>query len=149
MNLNVTINGKKKNIAIEPGDILLDVLRKAGYNDVKSGCRTGDCGACVVLINGLPANSCLILAANVDGEEITTIKGIGTLDNPHPIQKSFVEKGAVQCGYCTPGMILSTKALLDKNKKPTDNEIKKALDGNLCRCTGYVKIIEAVKDVIK
>lgn len=149
MNLNVTINGKKKNIAIEPGDILLDVLRKAGYNGVKSGCRTGDCGACVVLINGLPANSCLILAANVDGEEITTIEGIGTLDNPHPIQKSFVEKGAVQCGYCTPGMILSTKALLDKNKKPTDNEIKKALDGNLCRCTGYVKIIEAVKDVIK
>lgn len=146
MILNVKINGKLKKIEIEPGELLLDVLRREGYTGVKSGCRTGNCGACVILLNGKAVNSCMVFAANTEGDEITTIEGIGTMDEPHQIQKSFVEKGAVQCGYCTPGMILSTKSLLDENKNPSDEEIKIALNGNLCRCTGYVKIIDAVKD---
>jgi carbon-monoxide dehydrogenase small subunit len=149
MKINLKINDKEKTFEINPGDLLLDVLRREGYYGVKAGCYSGNCGACVVLLNNKPVNSCLILAANVNGMEITTIEGIGTLDNPHPIQKSFVEKGAVQCGYCTPGMILSTKALLEENKNPSEDEIKIALNGNLCRCTGYVKIIDAVKDAAK
>lgn len=149
MRINLKINGKLRALEISPGDILLEVLRREGYKGVKKGCMQGECGACAVLINGRPVNSCLVLAADVDGMEITTIEGIGTPDNPHILQESFVDAGAVQCGYCTPGMIISAKALLDKNPAPTEDEIKKALDGNYCRCTGYVKIIEAVKLAIK
>jgi len=139
------VNGEEKEFKINPGDILLDVLRREGYYGVKFGCRTGNCGACIVLLNGKPVNSCLVLAANVQNTEITTIEGIGSMDAPHPLQVAFVDKGAVQCGYCTPGMILSAKALLDENPNPSEEEIKEALDSNLCRCTGYVKVIEAVK----
>jgi len=128
-----------------PGDLLLDVLRREGYFSVKEGCHQGSCGACVVLLDGKPVNSCLVFAARCEGHEITTIEGLGTPQNPHILQKAFVDSGAVQCGYCTPGMILSAKALLDKNFEPGEEDIKLALDGNLCRCTGYVRIINAVK----
>ena len=149
MKLNITINNIKKTLDIAPGDILLDVLRREGYYGVKKGCGQGECGACTVLINGAAYKSCLVLAGIAEGKEITTIEALGNPDNLHPIQKAFLEAGAVQCGFCSPGMMLSAKALLDKNPGPTENEIKKALDGNLCRCTGYVKIIKAVKLVSK
>lgn len=145
MQIKLIINGENKNLSIEPGEHLLDVLRRNGYHGVKEGCREGECGACVVLLNGKPVNSCILFAARCDGAEITTVEGLGSPDNLHPLQEAFLESGAVQCGYCTPGMILSSKALLDENPNPTEEEIRTALDGNLCRCTGYVKIIEAVK----
>ncbi len=149
MKVHYIINGKKEEFDIHPGEVLLDVLRRNGYTEIKGNCYLGTCGACTVLIDGTPHTSCTILAAKVNGAEITTIKGIGDLNNPHPLQKAFVEKGAVQCGFCTPGAILSAYALLKKNPNPTDEDIKKALDGNLCRCTGYVQQIESVKFAVK
>ncbi len=149
MKVHYTINGEKKIFEIKPGEVLLDVLRRNGYSEVKGNCYMGTCGACTVLIDGVPHTSCTILAAKVDNKSITTIKGVGTLQHPHPLQKAFVEKGAVQCGFCTPGAILSAYALLKENPNPTDEEIKKALDGNVCRCTGYVQQVEAVKFSIK
>ena len=139
------INGKELEISFEAHKVLLDVLRENGFTEVKEGCREGECGACVVLLDGKPVNSCQVLAATAIGREITTVKGIGTLHNPHPIEEAFVEAGAVQCGFCTPGMVIATYALLKENKDPDDEDIKRALDGNLCRCTGYVKIKKAVK----
>ena len=140
------INGEKKELDLkDPLETLLDFLRRHHYVGVKEGCRQGQCGACTVLVDGRPVNSCLYLAIRTDGKEITTIEGLGKPGNLNFIQQAFLETGAVQCGYCTPGMVLSTRALLDKNPRPTEEEIKIALDGNLCRCTGYVKIIEAVK----
>lgn len=121
---------------------LRDVLDLTG---TKCGCATGDCGACKVLINGEAKNSCLFKMEKLDGCSIITIEGIGSVDNLHPIQKAFIKAGAVQCGYCTPGMIITTKALLDKNLEPTEDEIKTALDNNICRCTGYYKIVEAIQ----
>ncbi|MFH0794448.1 MAG: (2Fe-2S)-binding protein [bacterium] len=144
MELRLTINGEKQSLLISPRDILLDVLRREGHFGVKRGCNSGDCGTCGVLINGLPVNSCLVFAAQCEGVEVTTIEGIGTPDHPHPLQVAFNETGAVQCGFCTPGMVVSSYALLRRSKKPTDAEIREALEGNLCRCTGYVKPIEAV-----
>ncbi len=139
------INGKELEISFEAHKVLLDVLRENGFTEVKEGCREGECGACVVLLDGKPVNSCQVLAATAIGREITTVKGIGTLHNPHPIEEAFVEAGAVQCGFCTPGMVIATYALLKENKDPDDEDIKRALDGNLCRCTGYVKIKKAVQ----
>lgn len=146
MQINLTINGKLKRLEIHPGESLLETMRNNGYTGVKYGCGTGDCGACVVLLNNKPVNSCQVLAAAVDGESVTTIEGIGTMDRPHPIQEELVKAGAVQCGYCTPGVVLSAYALLQTNPHPTEDEIKSSLDGHLCRCTGYVKIIEGVKN---
>ncbi|HPZ09480.1 MAG TPA: (2Fe-2S)-binding protein [Candidatus Eremiobacteraeota bacterium] len=145
MLLTVTINGEKRKFEISPGDTLLEVLRREGYYEVKKGCGTGNCGTCTVLLDGIAVTSCTKLAGLVEGREVVTIAGIGTPDNPHPLQEAFVEEGAVQCGYCIPGMILSAKALLDNNPNPTEEEIKESLDGNLCRCTGYVNQIKAVK----
>ena len=145
MILNVTVNKEKKKFEISPKDTLLEVLRREGYREVKKGCGTGDCGTCTVLVDGVAVTSCTKLAGLVEGREVTTIAGIGTIENPHPLQKAFVEEGAVQCGYCIPGMITSAKALLDETPEPTDEEIKEALDGNLCRCTGYVNQLKAVK----
>jgi len=139
------INSEKKELEFEPHKRLLDVLRENGYTEVKEGCREGECGACVVLLDGRPVNSCQVLAASVMEREITTSKGIGSLHNPHPIQEAFAEAGAVQCGFCTPGMVVSTYALLSENPTPDDKDIKYALSGNICRCTGYAKIIKAVK----
>jgi aerobic-type carbon monoxide dehydrogenase small subunit (CoxS/CutS family) len=149
MKINLIINGDNREFEIEPGKILLDLLREHGYKSVKDGCREGECGACNVLINGRPTNSCMILAAQVDGAEIMTVEALGNPDKPHPIQEAFVEAGAVQCGFCTPGKILSTYKLLQKNSDPNEAEIKQALSGNLCRCTGYVKQIDAVKKAAK
>lgn len=145
MLLNVEINGTPRCIQIAPGAVLADVLRGIGLTGTKIGCREGHCGACVVLVDGQPVNSCLMLAARAEGRQVTTIEGVGTSAQPHPIQEAFVDAGAVQCGYCTPGMVLSTKALLDVNPSPSREEVAEALSGNLCRCTGYTKIFDAVE----
>ena len=142
---NFSINGAELHISLRGDEVLLDVLRELGYTEVKEGCREGACGSCLVLLEGVLVNSCQVLAASALGKEITTVKGLGTFHQPHPIQEAFVDAGAVQCGFCTPGMVLATFALLKKNPRPTEEQIRRALDGNLCRCTGYVKIIEAVK----
>jgi xanthine dehydrogenase E subunit len=145
-NIKFKLNNKDVKITVNESDLLVDVLRdKLGLTGTKKACGTGDCGACSVLLNGKLIRSCITLACTVDGKEITTIEGIGNENNVHPIQQAFIEEGAVQCGYCTPGMIMATKALLDKNPSPTDSAIKEALSGNLCRCTGYAKIIKAIK----
>ena len=145
MIINIIINKKKREITIAPNDILLDILRREGYHGVKRGCGQGDCGACAVLLNGIPVNSCLIFAAHCDGMEITTIEGIGTADSLHLLQKSFLDHSASQCGFCTPGMLISATALLNRNPHPNDAEIRDALSGNLCRCTGYTKPLQAIK----
>ena len=142
--LNVTINGIKKSIEIQPNEILLDVLRREGYKGVKRGCSEGTCGTCTIIFNDKAVKSCIMLAAQVQDGTITTIEGIGTRDKPHPIQQAFVDEGVVQCGFCIPGMILSAKNLLDQNPNPTKEEVKMALDGNLCRCTGYRGQVKAV-----
>ncbi len=139
------VNGHTHAVALAPNVTLLHALRDLGYTDVKSGCEKGDCGACAVLLNGTPVNSCLVLAHQADGAEIVTNAGLGTMEHPHPIQEAFADVGAAQCGYCTPGMVISAKALLDRNPNPTEDEIRSAISGNLCRCTGYGQIIEAVK----
>jgi carbon-monoxide dehydrogenase small subunit len=122
---------------------------KLGFTGTKVGCREGQCGACTVLMNGKAVNSCLVLALSVEGSKITTIEGLEDNGEIHPLQKTFIEKGAVQCGFCTPGMILSAKALLDGESDPSEEQVKVALSGNLCRCTGYSKIIEAVQDAAR
>ena len=140
------MNGSDHEVIVEPHVLLIDVLRdKLGLTGTKYACGAGDCGACTVLIDGQPSFSCLTLAVTAIGKSIVTIEGLADGAELHPIQRAFIEQGAVQCGFCTPGMILSAKALLDENPEPTREEIKSALAGNLCRCTGYVKIIDAVE----
>ena len=139
------VNGQTHEAIIEPHMTLLDVLRdKLGFMGVKYTCGAGDCGACTVLVDGRPICSCLTLAVTVKEKQIRTIEGLAEGTTLHPIQKAFIDYGAVQCGFCTPGMILMTKALLDENPDPTRDEVKTALAGNLCRCTGYVKITDAI-----
>jgi carbon-monoxide dehydrogenase small subunit len=140
------VNGSSYEVIIEPNMTLLELLReRLGLTGTKQGCAgSGNCGACTVLVDGKPILSCLTLAATVKGQKILTIEGLADRAGLHPLQKAFIEHGAVQCGFCTPGMILSAKALLDENPNPTDEDVKEALAGNLCRCTGYVKIVEAV-----
>lgn len=143
--VNFKVNGKSCKAIIEPYMLLVDVLRdKLGLTGTKYACGTGDCGACTVLVDGKPMLSCLTLAITVRDKNILTIEGLAEGTNLHPIQQAFIDNGAVQCGFCTPGMILSAKALLDENPNPTRDTVKTALAGNLCRCTGYVKIIDAV-----
>jgi carbon-monoxide dehydrogenase small subunit len=144
--IELTVNGERRKLLVRSNELLLNVIRgELGLKGTKYGCGAGECGACTVLVDGRPIFSCLTLAVAVDGKNLTTIEGLGTDENPHPLQEAFVEAGAVQCGFCTPGMILSAKALLDQNPNPTRDEIKRAIGGNLCRCTGYVKIIEAIE----
>jgi len=145
MIITVSINGASKRWSIRAGETLLSVLRREGYLSVKCGCGTGDCGACTVLYNGRAVNSCLLLAAKAEGAEIRTVEGLAAGDRLHPIQEAFIDEGAVQCGYCTPGAVLSAFALLSRNPSPTEGEIREALSGNLCRCTGYVKQVRAVQ----
>jgi carbon-monoxide dehydrogenase small subunit len=146
MDLKLNVNGKTVNVKFTPEEHLLYTLRNNGFTEVKSGCKEGECGACIVLLNGKPVNSCLMFTASVsEDDKILTVKGIGDLHEPHVIQEAFVDSGAVQCGFCTPGIVLASYALLQANPDPTDEEVKRAMDGNLCRCTGYVKIVEAVK----
>lgn len=143
--LKLRVNGHDYEIFTEPWKLLLEVLREElNLTGAKLGCCSGYCGACTVLIDGKPVKSCLVLARQAIGKEITTIEGLSGDGQLHPVQQAFIEYFAVQCGFCTPGMILSSKALLDVNPNPTEEEVKMALVGNLCRCTGYVKIVEAV-----
>lgn len=146
--IKLTVNGDLYELLVEPNETLVDVIRnRLNLTGTKEGCGTGDCGACTVIFDGKTVNSCLMLAIEADGQEILTIEGIAKDDELHPIQKAFVEEGAIQCGYCTPGMVLSAKALLDENPHPTGEEIMLGIAGNLCRCTGYVKIIRAIQAV--
>jgi carbon-monoxide dehydrogenase small subunit len=148
--LELMINGEWKMADVTPQETLLHALRnRFGHMEVKEGCGKGDCGACTVLLDGKAVNACLTLALQANRQRVVTVKGIGTPERPHPLQVSFVEQGAIQCGYCTPGMIVSAKALLDENPQPTRGEIRRAISGNLCRCTGYKKIIDAVEKAAK
>jgi carbon-monoxide dehydrogenase small subunit len=143
--VNIRVNGENYERNINPSLRLIDFLRdEIKLKGTKEGCGEGECGACTVIMDGNIVNSCIVLAASANGSEITTIEGVGGVEL-HPIQEAFLEAGAVQCGYCIPGMVLSTKALLDKNLDASEEEIKEGISGNLCRCTGYTKIIEGVK----
>ena len=149
MKLNVTVNGEPKEFDIHPKDMLLDILREEGYTGVKRGCSTGDCGACACVVDGKAVNTCILFAAQVQGAAITTVEGIGNPKAPSPVQKEMTEAGGIQCGFCVPGIVVSATALIDENPEPTEDEIREALDGNLCRCTGYVKQIEAISRAVK
>jgi aerobic carbon-monoxide dehydrogenase small subunit len=142
-----TINGEAREMAVEPFHSLLDALRNAaGLTGTKKGCDVGDCGACTVLLDGKPVNSCLVLAVEVRDADIVTIEGLQpSPDQLHPLQENFMKFGASQCGFCTPGILMMAKALLDENPRPTEAEIRFGLAGNICRCTGYTKIIEAIQ----
>ena len=143
----LTINGKEYELAVSPNMTLADLLREELLlTGTKKGCELGECGTCTVILNGKPVNSCLVLAAKANGKEVTTVEGLETDEGLHPLQEKFIENGAIQCGFCTSGMLLSAKSLLDKNPKPTELEIRTAISGNLCRCTGYQKIVESIKD---
>jgi carbon-monoxide dehydrogenase small subunit len=145
--IQMTVNGELVEAAVEPNRTLLQFLREdLGLTGTKHGCGLGDCGACTVILDGKPVNSCLVLAVQARGRDVLTIEGLAEDGNLHPIQQAFVEKGAIQCGFCSPGMILSAKALLDENPNPTELEIRTALSGNLCRCTGYQQIVAAVQE---
>ena len=147
--LKLHVNGEEFEVLTEIHKTLLEVLREdLGLTGTKRGCDLGTCGACTVLIEGKPYLSCLTLAADVQGEKIITIEGLSGEGKPHPLQKAFVEKGAIQCGFCTPGIILTAKAFLDENPHPSEIEVKRAISGNLCRCTGYIKILEAILSAV-
>jgi carbon-monoxide dehydrogenase small subunit len=142
------INNQEYEVAVEPNQTLLDILRyRLGLTGTKKGCEVGDCGSCTVVMDGKPVNACLVLAVQANGRVIQTIEGLETDQGLHPLQKAFVEKGAIQCGFCTSGMILSGKCLLDRNPNPDESDIRGAIAGNLCRCTGYQKIVDAIKTV--
>jgi carbon-monoxide dehydrogenase small subunit len=146
--IELIVNGMSYEIAVDTHRTLLEVLRdNLGFTGTKNGCDQGECGSCTVLIDGRAVHSCLTLAMDAQGKNIETIEGLSEGEKLHPIQQSFVDHGAIQCGFCTPGMIMSSKGLLDKNPSPTEDEIKRGISGNLCRCTGYVKIVDAIKAV--
>lgn len=148
--IHLKINNQSHELSVEPNQILLDLLRdELGLIGTRGGCYLGDCGSCTVIMDGRPVNSCLVLAVQADGKEIYTVEGLEHEGELSTIQKAFMEKGAVQCGFCTPGMLLSAKSLLDQNPSPSVAEIKMAISGNLCRCTGYQKIIEAIDTASK
>ena len=143
--INLKINGESYEVAVEPRKTLMDVIRDdLGLTGTKKGCDQGACGTCTVIFDGKAVNSCLVLAVEAEGKDVLTIEGLAKGTKLHPIQEAFINHGAIQCGFCTPGMIMSAKVLLDKNPNPTDKEVRDAIGGNLCRCTGYVKIVEAI-----
>ena len=143
--ITLEINGRRVAATVPAHRTLLESLRELGYFEVKSGCEKGDCGACAVLVDGMAVDSCLTLAWTVEGRAITTVTGLGDADNPHPLQQAFAESGAAQCGYCTPGLIVASQSMLNENPDPDEADIRLALGGNLCRCTGYTKVFEAVE----
>ena len=146
--ITLTVNGDLHELVVEPRDTLLDALRdKLELRGTHLGCDSGDCGACTVLLDGEPVPSCLVLAIDADGREVVTVEGVLQNGEPHPVQKTIVARGGVQCGYCTPGIVVSSVALLNRNPHPSEAEIREAIAGNLCRCTGYQKIVEAIQDV--
>ena len=148
--LTMMLNGESVTVEVEPFEILVDVLRdKLGLTGTKIGCNEGECGACTVIMDGQAVLSCLLPAMKAQGREVVTVEGLSRGDELHPLQQAFIEKGAVQCGYCTPGMIMSAKALLDENPQPSAEEIEEALAGNLCRCTGYFQIVEAIEAAVE
>lgn len=144
MKVQTTINGIPTILDAAPGESLMESLRKNAYFSVKHGCETGDCGACGVLVDGLPRATCVMLTGQAENKSITTLESLGTPDTLHPLQEAFVDRGAVQCGYCTPAMVLAAMSLIQRNPDPTVEDVKDALSGTLCRCTGYVKPVEAV-----
>ncbi len=145
INVILNINNENYQVEVAPYHTLRDALRdKLGFTDVKNGCSEGACGACTVLVDGKPVTSCLMLAAQAQGKEITTIRGLATDDKLRLLREKFIDYGAIQCGYCTPGMLLVAKALLDKNPNPTEEEVRTAISGNICRCTGYQQIVETI-----
>jgi len=144
--IEFTINGKKRNLSVKPNDLLINIIRNDLFlTGSKYGCGIGECGACTVLLNGEPVLSCLTLAATVDGKEITTIEGLAKGNELHPMQIAFLKNAAVQCGFCTPSMILTATALLKENPNPTEDEIRNYMRGNICRCTGYIQIVKAIQ----
>ena len=146
LTINLTVNGNTQSATAEPSTSLLDFLRDTlNYKGTKLCCNTGECGACTIIYNGKPINSCVTLAADANGAEIVTIEGLADGDKLHPVQQAFIDTGAVQCGYCTPGYIISVKVLLDRTKEPTPEDIEEAVSGNICRCTGYTKIVDAIQ----
>ena len=148
VSIQLEVNDESYQVDVEPGTTLVELLRERLHlTGTKEGCGQGDCGTCIVLVNGAPVNSCLMLAVDAQGCRVTTIEGLATDGKLHPLQQSFIENGAIQCGFCTPAMILSAKALLDHNPRPSEEEIKQALSGILCRCGSYQKIVEAVRAV--
>ncbi len=148
--ISMVVNGESVVLRTSPYRTLLSILREdLGLTGVKEGCGVGECGACTVLMDGKAVNACLVLAPKADGRTIVTIEGLGDADHLHPLQQAFIDHGAVQCGFCTPGMILSAKALLDENPNPTRLEIREGISGNLCRCTGYQQIVDAIESVAK
>lgn len=148
--IELKVNGEWIELEVEARRTLLQVIREdLSLTGTKAGCEKGECGSCTVIMNGLPVNSCLILAVDAEGSEIVTIEGISKDGKLHPLQKQFIEQGAIQCGFCTPGMIVTAKALLDRNPNPTENEVRKAIAGNFCRCTGYDRIVKSVLAVRK
>jgi carbon-monoxide dehydrogenase small subunit len=144
MRISFDLNGVSQHVDVEPGEPLISLLRRLGMKSVKEGCDTGDCGACTVLLDGRAVRSCLMVAPQVQGRRVLTVEGLGTVDDLHPLQRAFLQSGAVQCGFCTPGMVLVAYELLLRTDDPTADEVREAISGNLCRCTGYVKIVDAV-----
>lgn len=143
--IKLQVNGETHLMEVEPRMTLLDFLRnELNLTGTKEGCGEGDCGACTVVVDGMAVNSCIMLAVEADGKDVLTIEGVADGDNLHPIQQSFIERGAIQCGFCTPGMILTAKTFLEENPSPTELEVRKAIAGNLCRCTGYDKIVKSI-----
>lgn len=149
MTITLTINGVEHSVEIDTKETLLSVLRRMGYVGVKKGCESGDCGACAVLLDGRAVNSCLVLAAKANARHVVTVEGLSEHGTLHPVQQAFLDSGAVQCGYCTPGMVISAVDLLSRNPDPTREEIAEAISGNLCRCTGYTKQIDAIAEAAK
>jgi carbon-monoxide dehydrogenase small subunit len=148
--IKLTVNGKLHELTIKPWRTLLEVIRdELGLTGTKEGCGIGECGACTVIMNGNAVNSCLVLAAEANGKEILTIEGLADGDKLHPIQEAFINHGGMQCGFCTSGMILSAKVLLERNPNPSEEEIRKGISGNFCRCTGYTKVMESIKEASK
>lgn len=150
MEIEITVNGRKRRFDVEPNKLLLNLVRDELYlTGTKYGCGIGECGACTVLLDGEAVSSCMVLAVDADGKCVETIEGVADGDKLDPIQKAYIEEGAIQCGFCTPGFIMTTKALLKKNPDPSEAEIREYLKGNYCRCTGYVNIIKAVQSAAK
>ncbi len=146
--INVVVNGSKEYVRVPANMTLLQMLRdELALTGTKNGCEAGECGACTVLVDGQPVNACMVLAVEVDGREVITVEGLASPEGLSPLQQAFIDHNAVQCGFCTPGMLLAAQALLERNPRPTEEEIRQALVGNLCRCTGYVRIVEAVQAV--
>ncbi len=150
INLNFNVNGKDVKLTVDDSLRLLDILRdEMGLTGTKEGCAVGECGACTVIMNGEAVNSCMILAEQVQNAQVETVENLEKNEVISKLQDAFLDNGAIQCGFCTPGMLMSAKALLDKNQRPTEEEIKTALEGNLCRCTGYIPILNSVKDAVE